>query len=306
MNSNTHYSVLLEESISLLDIKPDGVYVDGTFGRGGHARAILDKLGNNGRLIAFDKDVEAISAAKQNIHDERFIMVHGSFANLNNYLKTNNIIAIDGLLLDLGVSSPQLDTPDRGFSFRFNAPLDMRMDTTHGKSVKEWINQASESEIDEILWKYGEEKFHKKIASNIVKSRALKPIETTTDLVKIIEQCIIYKEKGQHPATRSFQAMRIFINNELSDVETILNDIPEFLRVNGRVVVISFHSLEDRIVKNYFNFLTKPIPTPKWIMVDDKGANYQIIAKKIKASLQELNENVRSRSAIMRSLERLK
>ncbi|MBY0378791.1 MAG: 16S rRNA (cytosine(1402)-N(4))-methyltransferase RsmH, partial [Burkholderiales bacterium] len=181
-----------------------------------------------------------------------------------------------------------------------------RMDTTRGKSVKEWVNQASVSEIDEVLYKFGEERFHKKIAEQIVKSRVVKPIDTTTDLVKIIEQCVIYKEKGRHCATRSFQAMRIFINNELSDLETILDDITKLLKVNGRVVIISFHSLEDRIVKNYFNLLSKPKPTPKWIMVDNESANYQIIAKKIKADLQELNQNVRSRSAIMRSLERLK
>lgn len=176
-----HYSVLLDESVELLDIKPEGIYVDGTFGRGGHTKVILDRLGKTGRLIAFDKDIEAISYAKQNIHDGRLILIHDSFANLKRCLQSHNINAIDGLLLDLGVSSPQLDNESRGFSFRFVSELDMRMDNTRGITCKEWLEKVSEAELSDILWRYGEEKFSRKIAKNIVESRVQNPIITTTD-----------------------------------------------------------------------------------------------------------------------------
>ncbi|MFN8769555.1 MAG: 16S rRNA (cytosine(1402)-N(4))-methyltransferase RsmH [Neisseriaceae bacterium] len=304
---DTHYSVLLNESIELLNIKSDGIYVDGTFGRGGHSKAILAKLGKNGRLIAFDKDLEAIEYAKQNILDERLLVVHDSFANLKKYLRSNNIKQIDGLLLDLGVSSPQLDNASRGFSFSKDAKLDMRMDITRGSSLKEWINKVEEPELDQILWRYGEERFHKRIAHQIIKLRSIKPITTTAQLAKIIEDSIPFRDKGQHPATRSFQALRIVINNELNDLEQILDDVPDLLSIYGRVVVISFHSLEDRIVKSKFNELSKAKELPKWVIANnEKDINYKIIAKKVKATDTEINENVRSRSAILRCLEKLK
>lgn len=304
--SDDHYSVLLNESIELLNIKQDGVYVDGTFGRGGHSRAILDKLGDNGRLIAFDKDIEAIEYAKQNLHDKRMLVIHDSFANLINYLNTHNIKVIDGLLLDLGVSSPQLDVATRGFSFNKDAELDMRMDTTRGISLKEWINTIEEDVLDDILWRFGEERFHKRIAKEIIKARNITPISTTSELAKIVAQSIPFKEKDKHPATRTFQALRIAINNELDDIECVLNDIPNFLKVNGRVVVISFHSLEDRIVKQKFNELSTPQKLPKWVTVSSTDINYRVIAKKVKATMLEVSKNIRSRSAILRCLERLK
>ncbi len=303
-----HYSVLLNESIELLDIKPEGIYVDGTFGRGGHTKVILDKLGKTGRLIAFDKDIEAISYAKQNIHDGRLILIHDSFANLKRYLQSHNINAIDGLLLDLGVSSPQFDNESRGFSFRFDSELDMRMDNTQGVNCREWINSVTEAELNDVLWRYGEERFSRKIAKNIVASRDKKPIVTTKDLTQIIENSIPFKfrEKGQNPATRSFQALRIVINNELEDIENIIKDAPDLLKIGGRIVVISFHSLEDRIIKTKFNELSKPKDLPKWVMVEESSTNFRVVAKKIKAKLDEIEQNVRSRSAVMRCLERIK
>jgi len=307
VNSGTlHYSVLLNESIELLKIKADGVYVDGTFGRGGHSKRMLECLGSNGRLIAFDKDIEAIQYAKHNINDERFYTIHGSFAQLTQYLKDNQIDKIDGLLLDLGVSSPQFDTQERGFSFRFDAPLDMRMNQTAGITLAQWLNQATEKEIDDVLHRYGEERFHQRIAANIVKTRQTKPLATTADLVKILDESILFKEREKHFATRAFQAFRILINDELKDLETLLQDIPDYLAVNGRVVVISFHSLEDRIVKERFNQLSTPVKVPKWVNIMPEEASFKVIAKKIRASALELQENTRSRSAILRCLERLK
>lgn len=300
-----HYSVLLEESIELLNIKPDGVYVDGTFGRGGHSRAILNKLNNSGRLIAFDKDIEAIEYGKKELNDPRLTLIHDSFANLDKHLAVLNLPGVDGVLLDLGVSSPQLDDKTRGFSFRFDTELDMRMDNTSGISAKDWLNQVSEKELATVLWQYGEEKFSHQIARNIVAKRKNLPIVTTFQLAKIIEQSMPFKEKGQHPATRSFQAIRIVINNELVDLEKVLAQIPQVLNVLGRFVVISFHSLEDRIVKNSFTDFSSSPKMPKWVMLEDPLPEYKVIAKKIKASDLELRENKRSRSAILRCLERL-
>jgi 16S rRNA (cytosine1402-N4)-methyltransferase len=301
-----HYSVLLKESVDLLNIKPDGIYIDGTFGRGGHSRFILDQLGEHGLLIAFDKDIEAISYAKETITDKRFIIIHDSFANLKKHLEQHNIQKIDGVLLDLGVSSPQIDTASRGFSFRYDSELDMRMDTSKGISCKEWLNTVKEEELSNILWHYGEERFSRKIAHNIVAQREKEPILTTTQLTKIIEDTVTFREKSQHPATRSFQAIRIVINNELGDLESVLEDIPDLLKVGGRAVIISFHSLEDRIVKTKFNQLSKPRELPKWVLVTDDVLNYKVIAKKIKASIAEIDENSRSRSAVLRALERVR
>ncbi len=300
-----HYSVLLNESVELLSIKADGLYIDGTFGRGGHTQAILAKLNEQGRLIAFDKDPEAIAYAKEFILDKRFTIIHGSFSSLLSSLDGLKISKIDGLLLDLGVSSPQLDTQSRGFSFRFDAILDMRMDNTIGQSANEWINSANEEDIAYVLWHYGEERFSRKIAKAIIARRTQEPIVTTTQLAKLISENIHVKDKAQHPATKSFQAIRIFINNELGDLEKILLDSPKLLNKGARIVVISFHSLEDRIVKQAFNNLVSTDKFPKWVMVQNSAPEYKVIAKKIKASDKELAENKRSRSAVMRSLEKL-
>lgn len=302
-----HYSVLLNESIDLLNIKPDGCYIDGTFGRGGHSRAILNLLGANGRLIAFDKDPEAVNYAKDIITDERFTIVHNSFASAEQYLISNAIQTVDGVLLDLGVSSPQFDTPERGFSFRFDAALDMRMNNSAGAGMTaaDWVNTADEFDLADVFWRYGEEKFSRRIARAIVSRRANQPLKTTTELANLVAGQISYKEKGQHPATRVFQAIRIYINNELGDLESILTTMPNKLALNGRMVIISFHSLEDRIVKNKFNQLAAGEKLPRWVMANEKPSEYKVIAKKIKAGLNEVQENSRSRSAVMRCLERV-
>lgn len=303
MEVNVHYSVLLDESVALLDIKPNGIYIDGTFGRGGHTRKILSNLGPEGKLIAFDKDIDAHIYARQHFNDGRLVLVHDSFANIN--LQSLGIQSVDGILLDLGVSSPQLDDASRGFSFRFDAPLDMRMNTSCGVTAQEWINSVDEVVLADVLWKYGEEKFSRKIAKAIVERRQLKSIASTKELADIIDKVLPFREKGKNPATRSFQAIRIFINNELVDLEQFLTMIPDVLAINGRVVVISFHSLEDRIVKNAFNSLAKVEDLPKWVMAIPKMPNYKIIAKKVKASGSEIEENTRSRSSILRAIERL-
>lgn len=307
MNINApHYSVLLDESIDLLDINPSGTYIDGTFGRGGHSCAILSKIGENGTLLAFDKDPEAISYGKQNVVDDRLSLIHDSFANADKYLKQFNINnGVNGILLDLGVSSPQVDDASRGFSFRFDSDLDMRMDNSSGMTAMEWLNHVEEAELSHVLWKYGEEKFARRIAKNIVQERKNKLICTTFDLVKVIEQSIPFKEAKQHKATRSFQAIRIFINNELGDLETILNKLPTILTTGGRCVIISFHSLEDRIVKNSFNDLVSGQKQPKWVMLEEQVPKYQIIAKKVRAGKLELANNKRSHSAILRCLKRI-
>lgn len=306
MTTNKHYSVLLKESIELLNIKPDGVYVDGTFGRGGHTKEILARLGEDGKILAFDKDPDAHVYAKEHFKDKRLTLIHDSFANMKNHLARLEIERLDGILLDLGVSSPQLDNETRGFSFRSDGPLDMRMDTTNGVSAKEWINSVEEKELADILWNYGEERFSKKIARAIVDKRQVAPIETTKELADIIDNAMPFKEKGKNPATRSFQAIRIFINNELGDLKHILADIPQLLAVNGVMVVISFHSLEDRLVKNAFNDLAKAKHVPKWVMAEPELPPYEVIAKKVKASVSELEENVRSRSSILRAIRHIR
>ncbi len=301
-----HYSVLLNESLDLLQIKADGVYVDGTFGRGGHSRAILDRLGPKGKLLAFDKDPEAIKFAQEHFQDPRFTIFHASFASMGNSLRQCNITEVDGILLDLGVSSPQLDTPSRGFSFRFDAPLDMRMDNLNGISAETWLNQVSEVEMADIFWRYGEEKFSKKIARAIVAKRKIAPLSTTKHLADLVGEVITFREKGQHPATRVFQAIRIQINQELEDLELVLAQSPSLLARGGRMVVISFHSLEDRIVKTSFAEYVKVDKLPRWVMVTEtKESAYKVVAKKVRAQPSETEQNSRSRSAILRCLERV-
>ncbi len=300
-----HYPVLLAQSIKLLNVKPDGVYIDGTFGRGGHSREILAKLSLNGRLIAFDKDVEAINFGKQSVADSRLTLIHDSFATMGLYLERMGIETVDGVLLDLGVSSPQVDTPERGFSFRFATELDMRMDNTRGQSAKEWISTVSEADLTDVLWRFGEEKFSRRIARNIIQARELGEISTTTKLADIIKHSVPFSEKGQHPATRCFQAIRIFINNELGDLEQFLTELPDWLNSNGRAVIISFHSLEDRLVKTRFNQLSTRESLPKWVTKEADMPEFTVIAKKIRAGLNEIEENNRSRSAVLRCLEKM-
>ena len=300
-----HYSVLLRESVDLLNIKGDGIYIDGTFGRGGHTREILARLGANGRLLAFDKDPDALTYARETFNDPRLTLIHDSFAGLARHLEQLAIAKVDGVLLDLGVSSPQLDTAARGFSFRFDAPLDMRMDNTRGISAAEWLNSAAEANIAEVFWRYGEEKFSRRIARAVVLQRQQQPFSTTTELADLVTKQISYREKGQHPATRVFQALRIQVNNELGDLEQILNLAPAYLAMAGRIVVISFHSLEDRIVKNQFAALAAGESFPKWVMVSEVASEFKVIAKKIKATAAEIALNSRSRSAVLRCLERV-
>lgn len=303
-----HNPVLLKESIDLLNIKPDGIYLDGTFGRGGHSKEIISKLGKTGKLIIFDKDIEAIMFAKNNFTiDTKMIAIHDSFANFDKYLLELGINSVDGVLLDLGISSPQIDNPQRGFSFKENGILDMRMDTGNGMTAREWINKVDENVLAKILWEYGEESFAKKIAFNIVRGRAKEEIISTKMLAKIISDSVPNLKTKIHKATKSFQAIRIFINNELRELEIFLKKIPQFLAMNARVVIISFHSLEDRIVKNCFNDLSKKDNLPKWVMSrgDDFKVKYRVIAKKVRPSQEEIRTNTRSRSAILRAIEKI-
>ena len=302
MTQTTHYSVLLKESVEALNIRPDGVYVDGTFGRGGHSRRILDQLGEKGRLIAFDKDPQAIEYAQSNFSDSRFYIHHGSFTEMAAVISQLGIDGVDGILLDLGVSSPQLDEAARGFSFMRDGPLDMRMDTTSGLSAAQWLADAAHGEMASVFRRYGEEKFSGPIASGIIRVREREAITTTAQLAKVIEDSTPKKDRNKHPATRVFQAIRIFINNELGDVEDVLEQSVDLLKLDGRLVVISFHSLEDRIAKHFIRDKSKGKPIPKGVPVmgDAELGPLAIKSKAVKASVDEINENARSRSAVMR------
>lgn len=247
-----HITVLLNEAVDALNIRPDGVYVDGTFGRGGHSRLILSRLGEEGRLIVFDKDPQAIVAARKlAAYDMRVSVVHDGFSVFQTALDELGIGKVDGALFDLGVSSPQIDEGGRGFSFRFDAPLDMRMDPTRGMSAAEWIATASEQDLNEVIKNYGEERFSRQIARAIVAQREESPIDTTRKLAQLVAQNVRTRERGQDPATRTFQAVRIFINRELEEIEAVLPQATGRLKEGGRLAVIAFHSLEDRIVKQF-------------------------------------------------------
>ena len=303
MSQAEHVSVLLEESVAALAIKPDGSYLDGTFGRGGHSRAILNSLSPSGRLIAFDKDPQAESAAEQFADDPRFEFVPSSFAEVLSQVAHSEL---DGILLDLGVSSPQLDNPERGFGFSDDGPLDMRMDTRSGITAAEWLAVAAEAEIADVIKTYGEERFARRMASAIVKARAESPITRTKQLAKIVAEANPKWEPNKHPATRAFQAIRIFINRELEDLELALGHMVDALSAGGRLVVISFHSLEDRIVKRFMRDQARGQQLPKHVPVTDSdtGKTLSLIGKAVKPSSQEVQRNPRSRSAIMRIAER--
>ena len=305
----SHNPVLLTECIEALNIKPSGLYIDGTFGRGGHSQAILDCLSEQGRLIAFDKDPAAIVTAQNRFaNDPRFNIVHCSFARLQETLKAENKCgAVDGILLDLGVSSPQLDDPERGFSFQQSGLLDMRMNPHEGSSAEQWINSAKETDIASVLYEYGEERYSRRIARAIVRARTEAPIKDTRQLAEIIKQAHPRWEKKKHPATRSFQGIRIFINNELADLEKGLQQSYNCLNTKGRLAVISFHSLEDRKVKQFFRLMAQGESLPPDLPVTEEAIKRQlkIIGTKQKAGKQELAVNPRARSAVLRVAEKL-
>ncbi len=310
-----HITVLLKEAVDGLNIKPDGLYLDGTFGRGGHSELILSQLGENGRLIGVDRDIQAQQSAKRFENDPRFSFIHHDFAGIRTVLEQNGMLKnslgeikkVDGILLDLGVSSPQLDQADRGFSFSKDGPLDMRMDTTQGISAKDWVNSAPIEEMKRVIKEYGEEKFALRIARGIAEEREKVEINSTLQLAKIIDQACPVKDKFKHPATRSFQAIRIFINDELGQLEKSLDDMTELLDTGGRMSIISFHSLEDRKVKRFIKRAStgEPIPKDIPILAKDIKTEFKKIGKAIKASAKEIKSNPRSRSAILRIAERL-
>ena len=303
-----HVTVLLHEAVDALAVKPGGVYVDGTFGRGGHSRLILSKLGANGRLVVFDKDPQAIAVARQLAEaDKRVQVVHGGFSGFQVALKELGIEAVDGALFDLGVSSPQIDDAERGFSFRYDAPLDMRMDTTRGRTAAQWLAEAGEEEIREVIRDYGEERFNSQIARAIVQQRQERPILTTGQLAQLAAQAVRTRERGQDPATRTFQAIRIFINRELEEISAVLPQAAGYLKTGGRLAVIAFHSLEDRIVKQFIRRHSRPAPLPKWVMVRESERPeppLREIGKAQRASAAETAANPRARSAVLRVAER--
>ncbi|EFC88112.1 S-adenosyl-methyltransferase MraW [Neisseria mucosa ATCC 25996] len=303
-----HITVLLNEAVDALAVREDGIYVDGTFGRGGHSRLILSRLGSQGRLIVFDKDPQAIEAAQKLAEqDGRVTVVHDGFSSFQTTLDKLGIEEIDGALFDLGISSPQIDDGARGFSFRFDAPLDMRMDPTRGMSAADWIATASEQDLHEVIKNYGEERFSRQIARAIVAQRAENPIDTTRKLAQLVAQNVRTRERGQDPATRTFQAVRIFINRELEEVEAVLPQVMGRLKEGGRLAVIAFHSLEDRIVKQFVKKYSQHPPLPRWAAVKEADLPLpplKAVGKAIKPGVEETASNPRARSAVLRVAER--
>ncbi len=306
-----HVSVLLTEAVAALAIRPDGVYVDGTFGRGGHSREILQQLGSQGRspgrLIALDRDPAAI-AAGQAMRDTRLTLVHAAFSGLPAVLDALGVTQVDGILLDIGVSSPQLDTPERGMSFRFDAPLDMRMDTTQGETVADFLARAEQSEIEKVIRDYGEERFAYAIAKTLVAARSGDGITRTGQLATLVAQAVRTREPGQHPATRTFQALRIYINRELEELSLALPQCIERLAPQGRLAVISFHSLEDRIVKRTLRAAANPPQPPRGVpirAVDLPLPVVRLVGKAIFPSDAEVSANPRARSAVLRIAEKM-
>lgn len=302
-----HRSVLLDAAVDYLINDASGRYVDATFGRGGHSRLVLGQLADDGRLLGVDKDPQAIAAARELAgKDPRFSWYHGSFAELGEALQHEQWPQVNGVLMDLGVSSPQLDDASRGFSFMRDGPLDMRMNPEQAPSAAQWLAMADEKDIAYVIWRYGEERFSRRIARLVVERRQEQPIETTRQLASLVAEAVPKKEKHKHPATRTFQAIRIFINRELEDLEIGLKAAVDHLAPGGRLVVISFHSLEDRLVKRFMRDLARGPKIPKGVPVtaDQEQSGYRLIGKASKASEQEIDENVRARSAVMRVLER--
>jgi 16S rRNA (cytosine1402-N4)-methyltransferase len=311
--SNGHKPVLLDEVIEALDIRADGFYIDGTFGRGGHSREIIKRLGPKGRLLAFDKDPDAVMSVDNNlIQDERFEIIKGSFTMLMQHVKRHEVEAqVAGVLFDFGVSSPQLDDAERGFSFRFDAPLDMRMNPAEGQSVAEWLAHASETEIANVIYDYGEERASRRIAKAIVNARSENPVTTTTQLEALVYKAAPPRKHAKklgdvHPATKTFQALRIFINRELDEIKEVLPQAVDVLCPKGRLAAISFHSLEDRIVKRFMRDQSTPTAYPAELPIipDSNDVKLKLIGKKTRATKEEINENPRARSATLRVAER--
>jgi len=306
-----HLPVMVAEALQQLAIKKDGIYIDCTFGRGGHSQGILNLLGQYGQLLAIDRDSDAINSdyAQAMLTDERFKLKHSCFSELESIVKNANLAGkVDGILLDLGVSSPQLDNPERGFSFMRDGPLDMRMDGNTGVSAEQWLASVDERDLIKILFDYGEERFARRIARAIVEKRGQSPIATTRQLAELIEDAVPVREKHKHPATRTFQAIRIEINSELDELKAVLQQSARVLRPGGRLVVISFHSLEDRIVKRFFRDESGAKYNPGRLPIKEidiaKGI-LKTMGKALKAGKYEINENPRARSAIMRVAERV-
>ena len=308
MEERIHQAVLLAEAVDALEIKPAGRYVDCTFGRGGHSRAILQALGSAGRLLAIDKDPEAVAEGSLlAAEDGRFAIARASFAELARLCAEQELGSLDGVLLDLGVSSPQLDQPERGFSFQRDGYLDMRMNPEQGQSAAEWLSGASEQDIAYVLKVYGEERFARRMAKAIVEERERAPIDSTLRLASIVSAAHPAWEKGRHPATRAFQAIRIYINDELGDLRQVLGQSLELLAVGGRLVVISFHSLEDRIVKQFIREHVRGDSLPASVPVMASQLNRRLcqVGKAVRATEAEVRVNVRARSAIMRVAEKI-
>jgi 16S rRNA (cytosine1402-N4)-methyltransferase len=305
----SHRPVLLDEVLEALNIKSDGIYIDGTFGRGGHARAILQQLGPGGLLLAMDKDPEAVAEARKlSDLDRRFSIERGTFAMLERYINDRGWMGkVDGILLDLGVSSPQFDDPQRGFSFRHDGPLDMRMDPASGISAAQWLAAADEREISAVLKEYGEERYARRIARAIVRQRGHTPITRTGQLAEIIAAASPSREQHKDPATRSFQAIRIYINSELQDLQTCLAQSIKVLAAGGRLVVISFHSLEDRIVKRFIREQVRGDQYPPDLPVIQEmlHPNMRTVGKAIRPGEEEVTANPRARSAVLRVAEKL-
>lgn len=308
-DGNGHKTVLLNEAVEALVINPDGYYIDGTFGRGGHSAAILERLSAVGRLLAIDKDPQAEAEALARFGaDNRFEFARGSFADMARFAEERGRKgAVSGILLDLGVSSPQLDQAERGFSFMQDGPLDMRMDPHSGISAAQWLAKADEQEIARVIWEYGEEKFSRRMAKAVVNARQQHPITRTSELAKIITEANPAWEKGKNPATRAFQGIRIYINRELDDLRDALDSALDMLCIGGRLVVISFHSLEDRMVKRYIRLQENGPVLPRGLPIRevDRVRPMRSIGKAVKAGLQETEENVRARSAVMRIAEKV-
>jgi 16S rRNA (cytosine1402-N4)-methyltransferase len=309
-----HVTVLLHEAVEALAIKPEGIYVDGTFGRGGHSRLILSRLGERGRLIAFDKDPVAVLSG-ETIKDERFCIRHGGFSKMQRMLQEMGMTKIDGVLLDLGVSSPQLEEASRGFSFRSGGPLDMRMDTSSGQTAAEWLATVTEDQLEKVIKEYGEERFARQIARAIIVARTRQPIVTTSQLAEIVSAVVRARQRQwenmRHPATRTFQAIRIHLNQELEELSLVLPQCVELLNPGGRLVVISFHSLEDRMVKQFMRAAANSDELPRGVPVREKDLQrfskqkLRLIGKAVRPSENEVTGNVRARSAVMRVAERI-
>jgi 16S rRNA (cytosine1402-N4)-methyltransferase len=306
VSPGSHAAVLAKEAVEGLKVRSDGCYVDCTYGRGGHSRLILARLGARGRLVALDRDPQAVAAGGE-IDDARFRIVHGRFGGLAGLAAQAGIARADGIVLDLGVSSPQLDDAARGFSFRHDAPLDMRMDPTGGVSAGEWLAAASESEIREVIKKHGEERFAKQIAAAIVAARARRPVGTTRELAALVAAAVPAREPRQDPATRTFQALRIHVNQELEELSLALPQCVELLAPGGRLVVISFHSLEDRIVKRFLRDNARPDALPRRLPLraaELPAPRLALVGRAVRPSAAEVERNPRARSAIMRVAEK--